>query len=61
MSKSQALITALLCAGALLQPFAAAAQSYPSKPVRIIVPYPPGGSVDLAGRLVAQEIGRAHV
>lgn len=54
MSKSQVFITAMLCTVALLQPFAAAAQSYPSKPVRIIVPYPPGGSVDLAGRLVAQ-------
>ena len=46
------------------------AQTYPAKPLRIIVPYPPGGGTDLAARLVAQkltdslgksEIGRAHV
>lgn len=33
-----------------------AAQGYPSKPVKIIVPYPPGGTTDMIGRLIAQEL-----
>jgi tripartite-type tricarboxylate transporter receptor subunit TctC len=32
------------------------ADKYPDKPVRIIVPYPPGGSVDVLGRLIAQRM-----
>ncbi len=34
----------------------AAAQSYPVKPARIVVPYPPGGSNDVVGRVVAQRL-----
>ncbi len=34
----------------------AAAQSYPSRPVRLIVPFPPGGSNDLVGRMIAAQL-----
>jgi tripartite-type tricarboxylate transporter receptor subunit TctC len=35
----------------------ALAQSYPSKPVRLIIPFPPGGSNDVVGRAIGQQLG----
>jgi tripartite-type tricarboxylate transporter receptor subunit TctC len=35
---------------------AAVAQTYPVKPVRVVIPWPPGGSNDIVGRIVAQKL-----
>ena len=40
----------------LIAAFAASAQSYPQRPVRIIVPYPPGSGTDIAARLMGQKL-----
>ncbi len=53
------LVTGALLAG-FSGPFApAAAQDYPTRPITLIVPYPPGGGVDVMGRLVGQRLAAA--
>jgi tripartite-type tricarboxylate transporter receptor subunit TctC len=37
----------------------ALAQAYPAKPVRLIIPFPPGGSADTIARLLAQEMSKS--
>src|SRR5205814_1597297 len=32
------------------------AQAYPAKPVRLVVPYPPGGGVDITARIIGQKL-----
>ncbi len=43
---------------ATLLAFTAAAQDYPNKPIRIVVPFSPGGAVDGPTRIIAQELGK---
>ncbi|MBE0693102.1 MAG: tripartite tricarboxylate transporter substrate binding protein [Aquamicrobium sp.] len=46
----------LAALGALAAMAAASANDYPSRPVTLVVPYPPGGSTDLIGRMLAEAI-----
>jgi tripartite-type tricarboxylate transporter receptor subunit TctC len=49
---SVALVVMGLAAGTV----AASAQGYPSKPIKLIVPFPAGGPIDIMGRLIAQRL-----
>jgi tripartite-type tricarboxylate transporter receptor subunit TctC len=53
MTRSTAV--AALFAGLLLLPLAAWSQAWPSKPVKIVVPYPAGGGTDVMARFLAQK------
>ncbi len=50
------LVVALAALAAAMATAAVQAQAYPSKPVRIIIPYTPGGGTEAAGRLLANHL-----
>ncbi len=52
-------ITALALSAALLPAGWAVAQAWPAKPVRVVIPWPPGGSNDAVGRIVMQKISES--
>jgi len=47
-----------VCALAFAITAAAQAQTYPSKPVRVIVPFPPGGAADITSRVLGEHVGK---
>jgi len=59
------LIAAAVAVATLAAAGAAAAQNYPSRPVRVLIPFPPGGNVDVFGRVlwpqVEKELGQTVV
>ncbi len=51
------LLAASLCLGALLRAGPAAAQAYPDRPIKVIVPFPAGGPTDGMARIIADRLG----
>lgn len=61
MNKTHRRPLVALCAASLLAtfglaPLAAHAQAWPEKPVRMVIPFPPGGTLDKVGRMLAQRL-----
>ncbi len=52
-------IAAATLLATLLSPLTAFAQAYPAKVVRAVIPWPPGGSNDIVGRMVLQKLGES--
>ena len=59
LSFSGSVIGTLLSVATLLPPAIAVAQSYPDRPIRLIVGFPPGGAADILGRFAAQQLTTA--
>ena len=52
-------LTAIVCSALALASGAALAQAWPSKPIRMVVPYTPGGYTDTMARGVGEPLARA--
>ncbi|ODS67168.1 MAG: ABC transporter substrate-binding protein [Acidovorax sp. SCN 65-108] len=51
------LLAAALAGLGLGTPWLALAEGYPTKPIQLIVPFPPGGAVDIVGRTISKKLG----
>ncbi len=52
-------LRAMFAAALSLSAIAAHAQAFPTKPIRLICPFPPGGAVDIASRAIAAEMSKS--
>ena len=59
MKYQRAVMLTTVIAGTFGTAGSASAQSYPSKPIRLVAPFPPGGSVDVVGRLIAARLSES--
>lgn len=57
-SKAVIVLSAALSSIGILATSPAAAQSWPDKPIKIVVPFAAGGSADILGRILAQDLGK---
>ena len=53
------LCSSLISSPLLAQSNSAAIKSYPEKPIKLVIPYPPGGATDVIGRIMAQELTKS--
>jgi tripartite-type tricarboxylate transporter receptor subunit TctC len=53
----RALLAAALCGWMLHGPTPANAQTYPSRPIKVVVPFPPGGPTDGMARIISERLG----
>ena len=56
MKRSAAVFSLALFLLAPVPAFAQDADTFPSKPVHLVVPFPPGGPLDISGRLIGKEL-----
>ena len=59
LSKSRARFLVLLCISIFMGIQTSSAQTYPNRPIKLIAPFPPGGTSDVIGRLIGQKLGDA--
>jgi tripartite-type tricarboxylate transporter receptor subunit TctC len=59
MLNKRTFLTALAGAGVTLAASPTFAQSYPDRPIKLIVPFPPGGPMDVMARMVGQQLNAA--
>jgi tripartite-type tricarboxylate transporter receptor subunit TctC len=58
LTRRRAMIAAVAIVCTAFGPAARAQDAYPSKPVHLLVPFPPGGAVDIVARTLADELGK---
>jgi len=53
------LCSSLMSSPLYAQPTSVAGKNYPEKPIKLVIPYPPGGATDVIGRIMAQELSKS--